>query len=362
MTKTNASQLRTLGAAGLCAALWLVAPIGASAEEESCTELARVISMNYSQSLDVDQQRSVNLADMCTEQYSSSNKTKAAQIEVGYKLFTGSASSSEGEVMAAQQKYCESKFGDFWRSKIQSSQARTVSSEALSVLDTCLKLKSDGLYTALTVTTDGDEFNISMQYKPALKTDPLTINNFGPVDLDANECSASKDGVFQRVKVAADVAQTLNQFGGISMTCKPKSSVTQIDGVEYDCTKEMIFGISTSSINKALKIPRKCKTRILPSTAQQLDNRVATLEARLNQVRDRQEEMITEFRGQPLFGGFYSKMDPCRVEANDSRLNPVTQDYKCPDGFTGYIVGRVRGSESNCGVEQYICFKVVQLK
>jgi hypothetical protein len=42
---------------------------------------------------------------------------------------SGPASAPSAEVQQAQSKYCEGKFGDYWRNQIKTGEERTVSSE-----------------------------------------------------------------------------------------------------------------------------------------------------------------------------------------------------------------------------------------
>jgi hypothetical protein len=141
----------------------------AGVEEQPCVALANTIGLNYSRYLDVDQQRAVAKADMCSESYSKATRSQQAQIEVGYKLFSGSASASAEAIQEAQSKHCENHFGEYWRNQIKAGEARTVSSEGAAVIAACLDLTFNNLFPTLTIANNGKEVVMAGQYNQAPK-------------------------------------------------------------------------------------------------------------------------------------------------------------------------------------------------
>jgi len=56
----------------------------ATAQQDACVELARVLGQNFSKSLDVDEQRAIAKADMCSERFTGSSTATGKQIAASY--------------------------------------------------------------------------------------------------------------------------------------------------------------------------------------------------------------------------------------------------------------------------------------
>ncbi|CAO4176017.1 hypothetical protein [Methylorubrum populi] len=248
----------------------------AFAEENICVDLATTIGKNYSNYLSVDQQKVVQKADLCSENYEFASSAKRAQLEASYKVFSGSASASGDEVRNSQSRECDKKFGDFWRNQITSTEGRNVSAEGASVISQCLALTNDALNPILTMAEKGREVTFSVQYKPNVSGD-IKINMFGPSDLEYNKCVVTSPAGVKDVKKLDDVAQSLAPTQGISMNCKRDARTREINGVKYKCTDESIFTIATSGPVKSIKIPRICDETIMPSRADDLQSQLDKL-------------------------------------------------------------------------------------
>lgn len=266
--------------ASLSATILFAMDINKAEAQDNCVALAGVIGLNYSRSLSVDQQRSINMAGMCSEKFSSASEAKQGRIKASYKLFSGSTSASRAEVTQSQENHCENKFGDYWYNEITDTESRTFSNEAASVLDTCLKMGQDFLFPSLEVANGGQEVTMSIQYKPNVNSE-LKIAMFGPMDLQSNTCIITKNGTSTPMTEPSDVSQTLKPTESVTISCTRTSTSTLIDNVTHDCTNETIFHISTSGPVKAIKIPRVCSEKIGRSRADQIESDVKELSNRL---------------------------------------------------------------------------------
>jgi hypothetical protein len=241
-------------------------------EPNPCVELAKVIGINYSHYLSVDEQKATAKADMCSQSWSSASSSRRAQISAGYAAFTGSASGSDEEVQQAQSNHCENHFGEYWRNQIRTSEARTVSSEGAAVLTSCLSMTADALNPTLQMANNGQEITMAVQYRPSVQAD-IHIRLFGPMDLRENTCNVTKQNSTVQVAKPNDVAQVLRPTESITMNCRRTATNTQINGVAYNCTKETIFNIATSGPVKAIKIPRVCSQTIQESRADRIERK-----------------------------------------------------------------------------------------
>jgi hypothetical protein len=174
----------------LCAAVSVFSNC-ANAQEDVCVELAKQVGLNYTKYFDQDQERAIQKADLCSENYSSSSKDRKLQIQASYKVFSGSVTSSDSEVTEAQNKYCESKFGDCCRNKIHTAEARTVSGEGANIIGTCLGLTKSSLLPTLDIANNGTDVTMGIQYVPQTGG-PITVKFFGPIDLKENTCVVTK--------------------------------------------------------------------------------------------------------------------------------------------------------------------------
>ncbi|ANV99345.1 hypothetical protein [Bradyrhizobium icense] len=251
-----------------------------SIAQENCVELAKTIGINYSKSLDVDQQRTVAKADLCSESYSKASSSKQAQLQASYKLFSGSGSAAAAEVQEAQSRHCENRYGEYWRNQISSGEARTVSNEGAAVISTCLSMAADSLHPTLDIANEGREVTMAIQYKPTIQSE-IQITLFGPMDLEENKCSVTKQKGVIKLSQPADVSQVLKPTESITISCTRPSHPSQQNGVSYNCTKETIFNIATSGPVKAIKVPRVCSETIQESRADKIENRVQVLGAQM---------------------------------------------------------------------------------
>jgi hypothetical protein len=305
----------------------------ANADEGTCVELAKTIGINYASYLNIDERRAIAKADMCSENYSGASRSRQAQIEASYRLFEGAASGSDNEITQSQSKYCEGKFGDYWRNQIRTGQAQTISSEGASVINTCLLMNSDFLFPTLVIANAGQEITMAVQYKPTVVAE-IKVAQFGPSDLKENSCTVTRENALIDVTQPSDVAQTLKPLGSITTNCKRALASTQIDGVTYQCTKETIFVVATSGPVRAIKIPRVCSETIQESRADRIEKKA---DSALEQA-EVAKRMVAALKDgtNAVLAQLRALDDPSRAlgfDINDSSFNAGRRQFKeCGDG------------------------------
>ena len=318
----------------------------AFSQENTCVDLAKVVGVNYSRYLDKDEQRSVSKADMCSASYNSASSSTKAQIEAGYLAFSGTASKESSQLQVAQNEICEGKFGDFWRNQIKTGEARLISSEGAAVINTCLNLNTQSLYPNLTMQADGQEFAVSVQYRPTVNS-TISVSQFGPVDLTKNDCSVTNGNQFIKASKAADISQTLSPTQSIFMSCKRQLELVKIKDAEYKCSPEVLFAIATSGPVNALKIPRVCTEEIKPARLEALEKDVISKAQELDKVASLVDTLLKEI--DKLKATTYTIQVQPDAERRGSFVDWQETSFACSQAYTsaGVVTGIAHGKGKN---------------
>lgn len=255
----------------------------AYAENDTCVALARIVGVNHTKYLAVDQQRSVAKADMCSADYHTASSSKKAQIAAAYSVYSLNASGSDDEIQAEQHSACEGHFGDYWRNQINTKDALEVSTEGASVIKECLALVASELIPNLSIANDGKKIHFSVQWRPSAET-PLKISLFGPTDLQSDTCIVTKDGKAIPLTEISDAAQILHSTESVTVDCERSAHTVKIDGVDRTCTDETIFEIATNGPTSSMIIPRVCKDEIQTSELYNIRQSIKNLNDRMGNV------------------------------------------------------------------------------
>ena len=250
--------------------------------QDVCVDLANSIVFNQSRSFSFDEQREINRAELCTEAYKKDGSARSAKIEASYKFFSAGASGSENQIKEEQHKQCDAKFGDYWSKSISSNDARTASAESLGVVGECLRMNSSGMHPRMTLTSDGREFSLSLNWKPNLPAD-LRLDHAGPSDFEGYKCSAQSgpDRSFKSVKSSADVKTTVVTGASFVLSCVRPEYQTEVDGEQFTCYQETLLNIATNGPTATLKIPKSCTPSMPGRRASQIEQRLKLSEDRL---------------------------------------------------------------------------------
>lgn len=250
--------------------------------QEVCVDLAKAIVFNQSSSFSLDEQRDINRADLCIEEYKKDESARSKKIEASYKFFSAGAAGSDSQIREEQKKQCESKFGDFWSKSIRSNAARVASVDALAVIDECVKMNSVGLRPRMTLSSDGKEFGLILTWQSPMTGD-LKIEHVGPRDFTGYKCSAQSgpDGAFKSVASSSDVRTTIGTNRSFSMGCERPQYSQVIDGESIACYRETLVHVVTNGPAATLKIPQTCVPTMPGQRASKIEQRITDSEARI---------------------------------------------------------------------------------
>lgn len=246
--------------------------------QDVCVDLANAIVFNQSRSFSFDEQRDINRADFCLEQYKGDRTSTSAKIEASYKFFSGGASGSQDRVREEQSKQCDNRFGDFWSKSIKNSSARVASADSLNVVNECLRLNASGMRPRMAMTSDGKEFALTLEWFPSPPTD-LRLDYAGPLNFSGYKCSAQSgpQGAFKSVTSGNDVKTTVATGGSFTLSCVRPVDNKQVDGEALACYREALISIASNGPSATLKVPETC-------TPSMHGSRVAALEQRLQAI------------------------------------------------------------------------------
>ena len=262
--------------------------------DQSCTDLAKIITYNQTQSYSQEEQRNINRAGLCTQQYKSDSSARAMSIETSYKFFSGGVSGTETQIQQEQSKQCGSTFGDYWQNKITSESARETSTDALAVIDNCQILTANNMTPSLTINTSGSEFTLTLRWNPAVRSN-LELYHVGPSNFTGYDCNASvgsgKDFAFKPIKASSDIRTTLSPPQAFVLSCVRPSSTIIRDGENLDCYKEAILNITSNGPTATLKLPQRCVSNMPGERAAAIEKKLKNNEEALNASRASIEEL-----------------------------------------------------------------------
>lgn len=286
---------------------------------QDCIELARSIVYNDTRSYDEEEQRQITKADFCSEQYRKDSGAKSLQIEASYKVFSGGIAGTEQQIHEEQAKQCEGQFGDFWKRKISSRQARIASSDSLSVINSCLALHRRGLSESATIKSDGSEFVLSLNWNNNTPGS-VKVKYIGPTRLSAYRCSVQDEsGGLRDVKASKDMSANIPNGGSFSVTCEHKTQekVTR-DGEDFACYPETLITIATEGPNETIRIPKACTPSMPDVRASRIETRLKKAEETNKSLSDQLAKLKTERSVDSVF----TKGEIARL---DSAINAATK-------------------------------------
>ena len=256
--------------------------------DQTCVELARVITYNQTQSYSKDDIRDINKAAFCEEHYKKDDSARSANIEASYKVISGKAGASESEIREEQSKTCENKYGEYWRSVISNKSAQVVSKDALAVIDNCQILTSNNMTPKITVSNSGEEFSLTLKWNPPVSSQ-LKLYQAGPIDLTNYKCSATlttdKGQAFKPITAASDINTVLGTGESFMLGCTRKAEINTIDGEALSCYKEALLNINTNGPTTTLKLPANCSPSMPGARAVAMEKRILELEAGLKSTQ-----------------------------------------------------------------------------
>ncbi|MBL8171231.1 MAG: hypothetical protein JNJ50_23935 [Acidobacteria bacterium] len=335
--------------------------------QDVCNDLAKTIVFNTSRSFSLIEQQQINKASLCFEQYKQDSSSQSLQIEAAYKFFSGGLSGSKEQILAEQNKQCEAKFGDYWSRSILSNDARTASLEALEVIKECVRLNSKGLTPRMTVTPDGREFTLTLEWNSSPAT-TLRVDHVGPRSFTGFKCNVQSPDGFKPVLAYKDVRTTITSGGSFTLSCERPAIIRKLDGEDLTCYRDALLSVATSGPTGTIKLSQVCIPSMPGKRAELIEKRLKGTESMLDNLRNNLSNIDSEVRNIPRFGGWYQKADdpnatklhrPNKFKVGDQPPEP----YSCPPGYTEYEA-RVRTAEPDViggtrgiGSVVVICFK-----
>ncbi|MEX5220150.1 MAG: hypothetical protein NW701_20210 [Nitrospira sp.] len=304
-------------------------PVAAS---QDCVELARTIVYNNTRSYSKDEQQEIAKADLCSERYSHSQSGKSSQIEASYEFFSAGQKGSEQQIRTEQDKHCEGKYGNHWRTSIKSSDARTASGDALKVVNACLELESKGLFQRADIKTDGSEFVLALTYNGKTPS-PMKINYIGPTDLSNYKCKVQNEEVgLKEVHDYKDTSVTIPNGGSHTLTCQlPPPKEEERDGEKNQCYTETLVTIAVQGPPSTLRLPKVCTPNMPGKRAEAIESRLAAVERKLDAMS------VDLARVDTAVQGTTSNLENYKVEAaqnlKSNFIRTVVKHVACTSGF-----------------------------
>jgi hypothetical protein len=250
-------------------------------EQAFCLGILDRVNYNLLRSSSAQAQQTINKANLCSAEYDRASQSQKANIEVGYKLFTGSASQSADEVKEHQKQMCESKYGEYWYSQSASSEQRVAVIEALQSVDRCIELsRKNKLDISTTISEDNKDVNFVIKWND---TGTLRINYAGPSPWNAAQCYVK--GI--PVQRASDLSTQLQSVTGWTFSCKRQSKAVTINQETINCVEPMIVSIDTDRVAESIIIPRACDADYLISRAKQVEDKVEKLSKDIEESRSK---------------------------------------------------------------------------
>jgi len=304
-------------AAGMSSAFSLL-PVQA---QEVCVDLAKTIVYNTSRSFSLDEQRQINKADLCTEQYKKDGSSRSLQIEASYKFFSGGLSGTDNQIREEQSKQCEAKFGDYWSKSIRSTDARTASADSLSVINECVRLNSKGLTPRMTVANDGRDFTLALEWNssPAVN---LKIDHVGPRDFKDFKCNVSSPGGFKPVKSYGDVSTTINNGGSLTLACERPPTTRKVDGEDVTCYRDALISVATSGPTATIKVPQACTPSMPGKRAEAIEKRLKDAESTVQVLSDRLRQIDQDAQARLQGNSIRETVPTSRMVALRARCDP----------------------------------------
>jgi hypothetical protein len=249
--------------------------------QDVCVELAKTMVFNTNRTFTQDEQSQISRADLCIENYSKNASSRAAQIELAYKFFSGAASGSEDQIRTEQAKRCENKMGDFWSKSISSTDARTASADSVAVIGECLRLTAGGLRPRATIQQN--EFSLLLEWSVSPAAD-LMVNHVGPVSNKGTECHIQTSAGMKPILKPADATARIPSGGSLTLLCaRPAKAAGKVaDGVK--CYPPVLLSIATNGPSAVIKVPEACFPSVAPARADQLERRLTAAESLLTSV------------------------------------------------------------------------------
>ena len=258
--------------------------------QEVCVDLAKTIVYNTSRSFSLDEQRQINKADLCIEQYKKDGSSRSLQVEASYKFFSGGLSGTDNQVREEQNKQCEAKFGDYWSKSIRSNDARTASTDSLAVINECVRLNSKGLTPRMTVANDGKDFTLTLEWNSSPPVN-LKVDHVGPREFKDFKCNVQSSGGFKPVKAYGDVSTTITNGGSLSLACERPSTARRIDGEDVVCYRDTLISVATSGPTATIKVPQMCTPSMPGKRAEAIEKRLKDSESTIQILSDRLKQI-----------------------------------------------------------------------
>ncbi|MBL8178827.1 MAG: hypothetical protein JNK48_29400 [Bryobacterales bacterium] len=265
--------------------------------QQYCTDLAKTIVYNQTKSFSLDEQQAITKADFCSEEYRKDGSARAAQIEASYKVFSMGGSANESQIREEQKKQCEGRFGDHWSKNIKSNDARTASTDALSIVGECLKLNAKGMRPGMTMAGDGSHFTLELDWNPSVPSN-LVIHHVGPRSFEAYKCSAQTGNganrVFRTVTSSTDVRTTVGTAESFLLACDRPSETRVVDGESITCFKETLLLVATNGPSATLRLPKACTPDMPGKRAANIEQRLKQAEEALAAARSQLNSLIAD--------------------------------------------------------------------
>lgn len=262
--------------------------------QDLCVDLAKSIVYNKSREFSYDEQRDIKRSELCLEEYKKEGGSRSASVEAAYKFFSFGAGGSESQIREEQKKQCDNRFGDYWALSIKSSQARTASNDSLRVVEECLRLNSKGMRPRLSMSHDGREFTLSLEWNPSTPN-PLQISHAGPLKLEAYTCRAQSGpgSSFRQARTSEDTRATVAAGSSYALSCERPPVKRVVDGEDLTCFDDLLLSIVTNGPTAAIPIPAICTPSMPGERARAIEDRLGALETQLGSVAQHVGQMGT---------------------------------------------------------------------
>lgn len=183
----------------------------------ACEDILKYVNYDTQRNYNSLTAEQIQTANLCIAEYSSEQKSTAAQIEASYSLFKGGASGSQSEIRQFQSEKCGSRYGRDYLQSIGVAESNIVSPAAVNALESCYK--SSNNFQLVNLAFAGDRFNADLRWN-GLSSITVSQANFDPGKVT---CALSS-GADKNIKKPYQLSP--NKI--VNLDCSRKASIVQV--------------------------------------------------------------------------------------------------------------------------------------
>lgn len=300
----------------------------AFADCESVIALSRLTKKNISDESSVQRDASA----FCDEQSQSNNQGSSGSLGVkfgGESFNLGGSSASNSDL---KRRYCSSSDSSKAVENAYKAYIEDIAPGAYEAYQRCLEMASSDVRFRVNVSTIlGNEFTMFASYSGTMIDSPRAV---------------------MEITTSEDVECKWSGLQGNQAQLQPGSTAPIVCRRSQRKTDSYVT-IAQTNVSDSEPLSMRWKASTADGTPV---DEIEGMRRQLSDLQDGYAELVGQLATGSLYGGAYAVQDDV-CPMMDSRENQVTGNLGCPRGFTSHVSGRVRGSESNCGVTLFVCLK-----